>query len=429
MPTLGLPQREAQALEARAKSANGQERTAFYFGLEAFGRDFLGLPRFVEARIGQAGQPLQKVLGFVAIAHRYAQQALPAQSFARLLQLPRDRRIDFGKALSSEVLELLVEAEVGQWRTAHILIAEEILHQVLCPQPEDRERLWRQALSTWAIEFAEFTRGDASVPSEQMLEVARRTFIFRDNAELLGTERSALKQFSQLIEDIPSMEGKLGVLRQLTEVYPDEAHFFAHLGRFCGLIDRFDEAMQAMERAIKLNDKDSLLYHMRGMILRYMVNDLIEKDAPLQEVVSLTKKASESFAESRNRNPEDEHGYISEVQLLIKILDYGAKVSKLAVPMLLTQPGTDPFLRESMDRAEELLEQVRADREGEKASHYAEDCRARLDVLYGDHTKALQVWDGLLAQRYFQAAGTSANRLDDSSPARRGMERGQNEGT
>src|SRR5262249_13966614 len=156
-----------------------------------------------------------------------------------------------------------VETDIGQWRIAHILLAEEILRQVLWPQPEDRDRLWRQSLSTWALDFIEFMGGDSPLPSEQMLEVVRRTFIFRDNVDLLGTERSAQKQFSQLLEEIPSPEGKLEVLRKLTTVYPDESHFHAHLGRFCGLTGRFDEALQAVDRAIKLNNEDSVLHHMR----------------------------------------------------------------------------------------------------------------------------------------------------------------------
>ncbi len=68
-------------LQARAKAANEQERTAFFFGLEAFGRDFLGLPRFVEARISGLGQAIRKVLTFMAFAHRYAQQFLPGAEF------------------------------------------------------------------------------------------------------------------------------------------------------------------------------------------------------------------------------------------------------------------------------------------------------------------------------------------------------------
>ncbi|MFN0051624.1 MAG: RNA-binding domain-containing protein [Planctomycetales bacterium] len=389
----------ASALAARADSAIGQERTAFFFGLEAFGRDFLGLQKFVESRIGDPGHPVRKILGFLAIAHCYAQQSLPAQSFARLLQLPRDRRLDFRRALPAEALELLVEVDADQWRIAHIFIAEEILRQVLWPQPEDRERLWPQALSTWAIDFADFTRGEAPVPGEQMLEVARRTFIFRDNAELLGTERSAQKQFSQLLEEIPSPQGKLEVLRKLTEVYPDEAHFHAHFGRLCGLNGRYDEALEAVDRALKLNDSDSVLHHMRGMTLRYQVQELIDRNQPLEAVLALTKQAHESFVEARRLNPDNEHGYISEVQLLIRVLDYGAKLAKRSVPDLLSDPRTDPFLRESIDLAEELLEQVSAGQEGEKASHFAEDCRARLDSLYGDHSKALQIWDNLLSRK------------------------------
>ncbi len=98
-------------------------------------------------------------------------------------------------------------------------------------------------------------------------------------------------------------EGKLEVLRKLTAVYPDEAHFHAHLGRFCGLNGHFDEALQAVDRALTLNQHDSVLHHMRGMTLRYQVQDLINTDAPLEKVLALTKKADESFAEAPPAKP------------------------------------------------------------------------------------------------------------------------------
>ena len=38
-------------------------------------------------------------------------------------------------------------------------------------------------------------------------------------------------------------------------------------------------------------------------------------------------------------------------------------------------------------------------RGGDRASDYELDCRAKLDALYGDHTKALQGWQSLLETR------------------------------
>lgn len=61
--------------------------------------------------------------------------------------------------------------------------------------------------------------------------------------------------------------------------------------------------------------------------------------------------------------------------------------------------NAEPFLREAFQRAEDLLERVRRNREGEGASPYEENCRARLDLLYGRHDRALQTWDNLLTRK------------------------------
>ena len=63
----------------------------------------------------------------------------------------------------------------------------------------------------------------------------KSTGYFRDNTELIGTERSATQQFSEFLTDIPSTEERSRVLRRLSELYPDEPHVWAHLGRFHNL--------------------------------------------------------------------------------------------------------------------------------------------------------------------------------------------------
>lgn len=388
----------AVALKRLQATTSPRERTAFYFGLQAFGRDFQGLPRFVEARLTNLEDLQKRMLGFLAIAHHYGQQALPAQAFVDLLCLPAGRKINMGKALPGSAFDLLIEVEPGLWRTAHDLIAEEILKQLLCPQQKDRDRLWRQQLSEWATEFAYFVRGRSQIPADQMLELARRVFVYRDNVELLGTERSAQRQFAQLVDDIPSNNGKLQVLRVLTETFPEEAHFHAHLGRFCGLIDRFEDGLKAIDQAIALQGNDPLPHHMRGMILRYQANDLMSKSGPLDQVTEITRQACASFEQCRQLDPGNEHGYISEVQLLVRALDYAGRGRKNVMAYVLS-PTADAFLRESLERTESLLDELRRSRAGDQPSNYEVTCQARLDGLYGDHAAALQGWDSLLARK------------------------------
>ena len=99
------------------------------------------------------------------------------------------------------------------------------------------------------------------------------------------------------------------------------------------------------------------------------------------------------------RTPDDEHGYISEVQLNSRVLDYAGSQHPEGLAGYLSGPATDPFVQTSLEKSEDLLEQVRRNREGEGPSSYEQECRGKLDRLYGRHDQALQVWDSLLHRR------------------------------
>jgi tetratricopeptide (TPR) repeat protein len=383
------------SIQQLANAPDRRFRTAFYFGLYTFLSDFRGLGPFVAQHSSHLNEIQREVIVLIAIAHHYAQKPFPAQAFADLLGLPPNKVIDVSALLQSAA-SLLIRLEDNRWRTAHDLIATELLQQLLSQGSTDR-RLWKQMLSTWAVEFARICRGFGTTISDEMVEIVRRTFFYRDNTDLLGTERSATKQFAQLMEDIAFREGRLETLRQVTGLFPDEAHFWAHFGRFYGLeMKNHVEAGLCIDRAISLDPSDSTLYHMRGMSYRYEAYQLIDEDKDLSDVVALAARASECFARARQLNPDDDHGYISEVQMLIRVINYAGKAHDGAPILYLSKPTANPFLRDSLERSEGLLEAVRRHREGEGASPYEADCRARLDIVYGQHERALQVWDQLL---------------------------------
>lgn len=385
--------------DAIAQSDDARARTAFYFGLSAYGRGFQGLPSYVKSRLDSLNEAQRQLVGFLALSHHYGQQALPAQCFAPLLGLPRDRIVNLTRVLTPEAMELLIPADEETWRTAHDLIAEEVLRQLLSPQESSDDSAWKQQLSAWAVDFIHMLRADWQTPGDQIVDVAVRVFVVRDNSELLGTESAVQSRFGQLIEDIPSVHGRMEVLRQLAELFPDQAHFHAHLGRFMGLNGRHEEATNAINRALQLSPKDALLHHMRGMILRYHIRAKMETSSPLGEIIPVAQEAREAFARSRQYNEENEHGYISDIQLIVRVLDYAARQSVLDVKSLVYSPGANPFLREAIEGAEDLMFRVREMRGGDRPSGFEMDCRAKLDALYGDHKKALQGWDSLLSRQ------------------------------
>ncbi len=392
----------ARNLMDLARRRNDIQRNAFFFGLTAFGRDFRGLNTYVERHLAGLTDVQRRIVGFIAIAHYYGQQSVPGQAFAATLGIPRARNVLLPSAFSDDsirVLELLVENQPGEWRTSHHLIALEVLEQLLSP-PASHERasVWRQSLSGWAKDFGTFCRGEDHAPSDRLLELVRRVFIYRDNTELLGTERSGARRFAHLVEHIPSSHGKIDVLRHLTELFPLEAHFHAHLGRFLGLNGQFDEALDAVDFAISLQPDDHVLHHMRGMVLRYAIKEMGRSNELLDQIVDRAKSAVESFEAAREISPDLEHGYISEVQLLIEVIDIAGSGQRDPIKDILGRQETDPFLRTALDRAEDLLDRVRTLYAGEEPSRYVVDCRARLQRIYGDFSTALQAFHNLLSR-------------------------------
>ena len=386
-----------RAIDELLKAPQRRLRSTFYFGLVAFQKDFLGLEPFVRDRLNNLTPDQVRVICILALAHHYAQRPVSAQVFSSMLGVPEQRSTDLRAVLPTGAQELLVESDRRTWRTSHELIANEIIEQVLSGSSE--RRLWRQNLSTWAIDFATVCRGSGPVPSEELLETTRRAFIYRDNSEILGTERAGAKQFSQLIQDVPANEGKLRVLKHLVELYPDEPHFWAHLGRFYNVEMRdYDSTADCIEKAIALDPRDSVLHHMKGMALRHQVYSVIDKAGPMPEALAIAKRAGESFAHARELNPDDDHGYISEAQMLARLIDYGGSQHPDGPISYLSGREVDPFLRDSFERAEDLLERVRRNREGQSANSYEEGCRARLDVLYGHYDRALRVLSNLLTR-------------------------------
>ena len=296
------PQRTA-ALDRVATTQPDRLRTPFYYCLQAFGEDFQRLDSFVSSRLEELTDVQKEVIGFLSMAHHYGQKSIPSQAFGTILGVPSNRRVDLLQALSDRGLDLIVESRKGEWRSSHDLVATEVMKQLLWPN-SDGTGLWKQNLSRWAIDFAQFCRGTTPVASNAMLEVARRTFFYRDNVELLGTERAATGQFAQLVQDIPVKEGRLEVLLALVDVYPDQPHFWGHLGRFYALqMQDYPKAIECADRALNLEPDNSVLHHMKGMAWRSQTITLIEKRAPLNDVVRTATSASESFGIAREKNP------------------------------------------------------------------------------------------------------------------------------
>lgn len=396
------------ALE-RIQTGDRSSNIPFFYALTAFGKDFIGINRYVSSRLEDITPEQQTIVTCIAMAYFYGHKPMLAQLFAGYLGYPENRPLRLEKILGEPVLDLLFQVADGEWRPIHQLVAEEILKIVLSGETEDL-RSWKRFLPGWALEFIRIVGQSTSVRTDSLTELVRRIFILRDEADLLGTEGADSRYFSRLIDHVESDEGRLSILLAIVRAFPEEAHFWGHLGRFYSIgLAEPEKAIEALDKAIQLSERDPVLYHMKGMAYRKMVDNLLrdirrqnigsdKASGILQEPVS---RALEAFTNARELDPDSEHPYVSPIQLLLRVLDMSYTIAGYSTraEFLSTRSKAGTWHRELLDEAENLMSSLQRIAGSERPSRYVLDCQAKLDQAYDDYSHAIQTWHNLLQQR------------------------------
>ncbi|MEN6623591.1 MAG: ATP-binding protein [Smithella sp.] len=393
----------------------GQEKlkTPFYFGLITFEKDFVNIQGFVFQRLSRATEIQRQILTYISLCYYYSQQPVNSQLFSRKLHCPDNRKVLLERVLSTPLLELVTCEYEYNWRPTHQLIAEEIVKQVLSGNSTD-EHVWKQMLATWANGLIEIISVNSKITTKESIDLLKRLFVIRDNQDLLGKDiiseetGTAVSKFSRFIEDIPSLAGRQQVLINLTEKFPEEAHFWAHLSRFYSIQEKDpDKALIAINKAIEIADEeDHSLYHMRGMCYRAKLYMLMEEikfngstvDEKIQMIKPIVSITGEQFEKVREIDKKSEYGYISHIQMLLEVLDFGFIISgkQTRTELLIGNNGCAIWLREVMDLAQDLLERARRVREGEPPSSYIRRLRVALEKLNDNHSKMVEGLTNLL---------------------------------
>ena len=384
----------------------------FSLGFTVYGDDYRGVSKYIKYRLEDISDKHKEIIVYLSIAYYYGQRSIPPQWFSSLLDIPSTRHINLSDVfLNSNISDLIVYDDFGNWRISHVVFAAKSLSYLLAPDYFENERyshVWKQNLSSWAKQFIRFCRGSSLdiEPSDESIEVISRIFYFRDNSELLGTDRDS---FSKFIQEIDEEDGKLEIFRFLTKKFPEQPQFWAHLGRFYSFVKKdTGKAIEAIDCALDREDNDSLIHHMKGMAIRQHVYNLILDDRPIdknssdardnfyQNIIEEAEKASVCFARCRELSPTDEHGYISEVQMIIKVLSHSGTYHNNKPVDAVTYIDAPKWLRESLETSSYLLSQVRLIRQEEKQNRLESICQADLDNINENIEDALQKWDRLL---------------------------------
>lgn len=396
--SLSVPSKRSDLFDL-VQETDRRKRIPFYFGLVAYGKDFKGLESYVHARLSEATLPKRQTVILSAFAYYYGQLEISIQSFGPLFDILPSKRISVTEVLPDYIREILVEDQ-DQIRPSHYLIAEEILQQELGKHRGRRN--WRTGLADLAVEFIDLLSSLPHSGRGTLTEVLRSVLIDRgDNRSPAGPWEA---QFSQAITDIPSIEGRQRVLEHLTQMFPEEPHFWAHLGRFHSReVHNHRSAHLAYQRAIALLPHDSVLRHMAGMGWRNELYDLLAQVHRLPwrelepQVFNLVEEATREFEEARNLDSHSEYNYISQVQMVERVIGTMciAKGYNHETTRFLVQPTNSQYL-DLVDQALNLLSDLSLLKGDETRSQLQLRVEADLAKVFGRHAEAIEGLTNLL---------------------------------
>lgn len=299
---------------------------------------------------------------------------------------------------------LLTSSQEGNhkfWKIRHNFFAKKLKKQILSGNSENPE-IWKQGLSDICVKFIEDSISDANT-SDYIQEILQKLFI--------GNRKDrAGEDFTPIINDIQSIDGKEHVFLALKTIYPENPHYCSHLARFYAYHNKNREkALQYADEAIRLSEtdgaQDSLLYHIKGMCLRSIAYDEMSKhrkqkiqninipDAEYDDVIDkLVPGAARQFELSREiakkQNRIDEYGFIAHIQLLITAIDYAITISGETKADFFSK-NLDPF-SEWLDLSESLLEEVKRINLDDDESGKIEDCVNDIMEFYENYEQILQ---------------------------------------
>lgn len=382
----------------------------FLFGLTTYGEDYVGLEGYVSRSLEQATTAERDALKLIALVHRYSGLAIPDALLAGALEVPDDVWVDLRARMSPEVLALLIEEYTDEWRTSHQLIAHELLKQLLTPSTEGRPATddWKMSLSRLSIGLIERAASEyQELLPDHVTAIIDQLFIVRDNRSVFAGDR---QPFSELLGDIPALEGRIEVMRRLAEAIPSEPHYAGHLGRLLSYEARdHGLALEAIERALALDSEDDALgseddalFHMKGMILRNRMQTVMTNRERLPEpnlrdrVLEIVHDARAQFERAIELNDISEYGYVALAQLCAKAIEFGRRQANTdTYGQFLADPDAG-YYRELLGVAEESLDRIKEIRGGDRPSQYEAGVEANLQAFYDDYTALLQGWRNLL---------------------------------
>lgn len=228
--------------------------------------------------------------------------------------------------------------------------------------------------------------------SEHLKNILIQLFIRRDTGHITFVWK---RIFSELILSIPNESGQHLVLETLVDYFPEEAHFWTHLGRHSNYVMKFSYAKveELFLKAIFLEPEDDYHKHSLGMVYRFeikrlsknAINQHSKRKLFFEKIVKLYNKASKCFKEARLIDPESQYNYITNIQLINETIDCLYRSSKYSnyTSFFSENDSIAAWCRNELSKASQLLYKVKALQARDNLSEITIRCERKIHTFLG----------------------------------------------
>lgn len=393
----------------------------FYFGLIANEEEYISLDIYVSRRlenINDNEKDLLKLLAFCQIFAKGKLREVPHFVISKFLEIDEDFIRLKKHTQNYKIHDLIIETDNLSWKTIHPIIAQTILKQTMGINDIGNFDIY--ILKDFAIKLIKSLRNISDHRNEEVLELLHNLFILRgDDDSNLESEEAATDSsdstynktlFSKFINDVEYHNNRIEIFEALTNEFPNEnAHFWGHFSRLYSISKDFERALETIEKALEI-DEDFIFYHIKGMCYRTELYRLIDKCwGNKDEAKNYAKlmrsyfdKASEAFEIAREVAPQKEHGYISFIQMAMKMIEFEYSIStiKTASKDYTQFITTNTWCRDLLVQANEVINDYK-DNNQEFENPKIKEKQIQLLKFFGEKDKMINAWNNLLGKKEF----------------------------
>ncbi len=350
------------------------DRYPFYISLYTFEEQFLGVTDYIRHYMVEIKESDLKVLTYISLVDKFANRNLDVNFFSCFDE--SDPLGVFVDDVNKALVVLEPRGRNNYIRIRHARFAEEIIDY--CLGGSNVENIDKATkLSEIVRDFIRYSKRQIMYDLDSTVDILKNLLILRDADSLVRNRFAPL--ITYIMELIPRERNEdryscIGVIfKELVDVYPEEAHFKAHLSRYYTHIEEnylrgIEEAKGALALAEEQDTHDPLLYHIAGMSIRRYVEKILYKDALdsnvfgegqhadriIEDIQKYLREAS-SFFEAVRATNNKVAGYISDIEMCIDLIDFAKRFENCTTEQLLNE-YKDSWFMEYYDRALTLLE-------------------------------------------------------------------------